>query len=175
MYKAEASINLPASQQRVWDYVSNYQNFDQFMSHVERVELEGDQISNWKLRGPLGIPVRWKAVTKDFQPPRHLSWQSVDGSLETRGYIQVAEMGGGSKVTVHIEYMPPGGAIGEAFASIFSDPQKLLEHDLEQLGEIVAGWPVEAQDTRHQGYPSNRADGMDTHTGSDMRRNGRNQ
>ncbi|HEU4742799.1 MAG TPA: SRPBCC family protein [Meiothermus sp.] len=155
MYKAEASISVPADQQRVWDYISNYENFDQFMSHVEKVEMEDSRTSVWRLRGPLGIPVTWKAVTTTMEPPRHLGWQSLEGSLKTHGYIQVMPEGSGSRVTVHVEYTPPGGAVGEAFASLFKDPQKMLEQDLEKLGEIISGWPTEAspgpsvRNTRH--------------------------
>ncbi|MDX2008012.1 MAG: SRPBCC family protein [Meiothermus sp.] len=151
MYKAEASISLPASQQRVWDFISNYQNFDQFMSHVEKVQMLDTRTSSWAMRGPLGIPVSWRAITTSFEVPRHLSWQSTDGSLQTTGFIRVEPEGPGSRVTVHVEYVPPLGAIGEAVASVFKDPQRMLENDLEKLGWIVSGWPVEAMDTRPGG------------------------
>ena len=57
MYKAEASAIVPADIGTVWTYISNYHNFDQFMSHVEKVTMLGDRTSEWRLRGPLGIPV----------------------------------------------------------------------------------------------------------------------
>lgn len=148
MYKAEASVDVQASPQRVWDYVSNYQNFDRFMSYVEKVEMLDVQTSQWKLRGPLGIPVSWKAVTTDMTPSSHLAWESTDGVIKTNGFIHVAPEGSGSRVMVHVEYAPPAGALGEAVAKVFSDPQKMLEDDIKNLAEIISGWPAEAKDLR---------------------------
>ncbi|ADH63204.1 cyclase/dehydrase [Allomeiothermus silvanus DSM 9946] len=142
MYKAEASIRVPADQQQVWEYISKYENFDQFMSHVEEVEMEDSRISAWRLRGPLGIPVTWKAVTTVMNPARELAWQSVEGSIKTQGHIRVEPEGDQTRIEVCVEYVPPGGAVGEAFASLFKNPQKMLEHDLENLREIIASWPA---------------------------------
>jgi uncharacterized membrane protein len=148
MYSAEASVYVSSDPHLTWDYVSNYQNFDAFMSNVKEIRLLDDKTSEWHLSGPLGIPVSWKAVTTTWEPPKKLAWQSLEGSLETNGYILVEEEGTGSRVTVNVRYMPPGGAIGEAFASLFKDPQKMLERDLEKLGELIAGYPVEAQNEK---------------------------
>lgn len=148
MYKAEASVRVSAPPQQVWDYVSNYQNFDQFMTHVEKVSKVNGETSEWKLKGPLGIPVGWKAVTTQWQPPNYLAWQSLEGSVKTQGHIRVEPDTRGSRVTVYMEYVPPGGAIGEVFAAIFKNPQKMLEEDLENLAEIASGWP--RQEVRNQ-------------------------
>ena len=145
MYVAEASVKVKASQQKAWDYVSNYQNFDRFMGHVKEVRILSSDTSEWHLSGPLGIPVSWQAITSVKEPPRHLAWHSVKGAIDTKGFIKVEPDGEGSRVTVHIEYQPPGGAAGEAFATLFKDPQKMLETDLEKLGEILSGAPVDAQ------------------------------
>lgn len=148
MYVAEASIKVKASQQKAWDYVSNYQNFDQFMGHVKEIKQLSGDTSEWHLSGPLGIPVSWQAITSVKEPPRHLAWHSVKGSIDTKGFIKIEGDGPGASITVHVEYTPPGGAAGEAFASLFKDPQKMLEGDLEKLGEILSGQPVEAVEGR---------------------------
>jgi uncharacterized membrane protein len=151
MYSAEASVYISSNPQTTWDYVSNYQNFDAFMSNVKRVKSLDDKTSEWHLAGPLGIPVSWKAITTSFEPPRRLAWQSLEGSLETNGFISVTAEGSGSRVTVNVHYAPPGGAIGEAFAQLFKDPQKMLEHDLEKLAELIDDTPVEAVNEKRAG------------------------
>jgi uncharacterized membrane protein len=148
MYSAEASVMVSSDPQTTWDYVSNYQNFDKFMSNVREIKMIDERTSEWHLSGPLGIPVSWKAVTTAFDAPSKLAWQSLEGSLETNGYIFVESNGTGSKVTVNVRYNPPGGAIGEAFTKIFKDPQKMLETDLAKLGELIAGHPVDAQNEK---------------------------
>jgi uncharacterized membrane protein len=148
MYSAEASVDITSDPQITWAYVSDYQNFDKIMSNVREVKKLDDKTSEWHLSGPLGIPVSWKAVTTTFEAPSKLAWQSLEGSLETNGFITVEPSDIGSKVTVNVRYNPPGGAIGEAFTKLFKDPQKMLENDLEKLGELVAGNPVEARNEK---------------------------
>ncbi|MGL4611551.1 MAG: SRPBCC family protein [Trueperaceae bacterium] len=148
MYSAEASVMISSDPQRTWAYISDYKNFDKFMSNVREIKMLDEKTSEWHLSGPLGIPVAWKAVTTTFDAPTKLAWQSLEGSLETNGYILVESSGAGSKVTVNVRYNPPGGAIGEAFTKIFKDPQKMLESDLEKLGELVAGYPVDARNEK---------------------------
>jgi len=142
MFTAEASVTVQADQHRVWEYISNYQNFDKFMSHVKEIRMLSGDTSEWHLAGPLGIPVSWQAITSVKEPPRHLAWHSVKGSIDTKGFIKLEDQGDSTKITVHVEYTPPGGTAGEAFASLFKDPQKMLEDDLKKLGEILSGQPV---------------------------------
>jgi carbon monoxide dehydrogenase subunit G len=139
MYTAEASVNVSANPETTWAYVSNYQNFDKIMSNVKEVKMLSSETSEWHMAGPLGIPVSWKAITTANDAPSRLAWQSTEGSLETNGFITVEPQSGGSRVTVHVEYVPPLGAVGEAVANIFKDPQKMLEHDLSQLDTLISG------------------------------------
>lgn len=155
MYSAEASVNVSSDTQTTWAYISNYQNFDKFMSNVREIKMIDDKTSEWNLSGPLGIPVSWKAVTTTFDAPNKLAWQSLEGSLETNGYITVEPAASGSKVTVNVRYNPPGGAIGEAFTKLFKDPQKMLENDLEKLGELIAGYPVDAKNEKRNSVTTN--------------------
>ncbi len=138
MYTAEASVIVQADPSTTWAYVSNYQNFDKFMSNVNEVKMLDSQQSEWHMSGPLGIPVSWKATTTEFAAPSRLAWKSTEGSLENDGFISVAPEGTGSRVTVHVNYNPPLGAIGEFVATLFKDPQAMLEHDLTQLDALIS-------------------------------------
>ena len=143
MYTAEASVIVQANPSTTWAYVSNYQNFDKFMSNVNEVKMiESQQLesqqSEWHMSGPLGIPVSWKAITTESTAPSRLAWKSIEGSLENDGFISVAPEGSGSRVTVHVNYNPPLGAIGEFVATLFKDPQAMLEHDLTQLDALIS-------------------------------------
>jgi uncharacterized membrane protein len=154
MYTAEASVFVDADPQTAWDYVSNYQNFDQFMPNIKEVKLLQGDTSEWHLSGPLGIPVSWQAITSVQKPPSHLAWHSVKGTIDTKGFIKIEPANAGTgtvgtgtlgtmsaqgaRITVHMEYEPPLGAIGEAFASLFKDPQKMLEQGLEKLADLLS-------------------------------------
>ena len=138
MYTAEASVIVQANPNTTWAYVSNYKNFDKFMSNVNEVKMLDSYQSEWHMSGPLGIPVSWKAMTTEMTAPSRLAWKSTEGSLENDGFISVAPEGTGSRVTVHINYNPPLGAVGEFVATLFKDPQAMLEHDLVQLDALIS-------------------------------------
>ena len=146
MYTAEASVIVQANPNTTWAYVSNYQNFDKFMSNVKEVKMLDSYQSEWHMSGPLGIPVSWKAMNTENTAPSRLAWKSTEGSLENDGFISVAPEGNGSRVTVHINYNPPLGAIGEFVASLFKDPQAMLEHDLTQLDALISTGDVSKSD-----------------------------
>jgi uncharacterized membrane protein len=152
MYTAEASIYVEADQQTAWDYVSNYEHFDQWMSNVIEVNKLSGSDSEWCMSGLLGIPVFWVATTTAIEAPRHLTWHLLEGSVDSKGFIKVEPGGSGSRITVHLEYAPPGGALGEAFASIFKDPQHMLErglgHDQHKVEETET--TAEARQTSRQ-------------------------
>lgn len=144
MSVAQATVRINADQKTAWAYVSNYQNFDKIMSNIEKVEMTGPDTSDWKMHGPLGIPVSWKAITTSMEAPSYLAWKSTEGTIETHGYIRVLPETNGSSVTVFVEYTPPLGGVGEAFAKLFNDPQKQLEDDLSRLGGLIQDAPVVA-------------------------------
>jgi uncharacterized membrane protein len=142
MYTAQASLIVSANQQTTWDFVSNYQNFDQFMPNIKSIVMLEGNLSEWHLSGPLGIPVSWQATTITDAPKR-LAWQSVEGVIDTNGYIELETVEAThTKITVFIEYQPPLGAIGEAFALLFKDPQNMLEEGLAKLGGLLSANPV---------------------------------
>jgi uncharacterized membrane protein len=138
MYTAEASVTVQATPTTAWAYISNYQNFDKFMSNINEVKMLDSQQSEWHMSGPLGVPVSWKAMTTENVAPNRLAWKSTEGSLENDGFISVAPEGTGSRITVHVNYNPPLGAIGEFVATLFKDPQAMLEHDLMQLDTLIS-------------------------------------
>jgi uncharacterized membrane protein len=138
MYTAEASVTVQATPNTAWAYISNYQNFDQFMSNINEVKMLDSQQSEWHMNGPLGIPVSWKAMTTENVAPNRLAWKSTAGALENDGFISIAPEGTGSRITVHVNYNPPLGAIGELMATLFKDPQAMLEHDLTQLDALIS-------------------------------------
>jgi carbon monoxide dehydrogenase subunit G len=165
MYTAEASVNVAADPQTAWEYVSNYQNFDQFMPHIKEIKLLSGDTSEWHLSGPLGIPVTWQAITSIKEAPSHLAWHSTKGTIDTKGFIKIEPSNTGSRITVHMEYQPPLGALGEAFATLFKDPQKMLEDGVEKLGQILHGGEVRVKD-KDETRQSEQTRGMTDPSGS---------
>ena len=142
MQRAEKSIRVNAPAQKVYQFWRNFENFPQFMAHVEEVRVVGgnDRMSHWKIKGPLGKTVEFDSeMTKD-EPGKEIGWNSRGGSMETSGVVTFTEVGDATEVHVLMQwYDTPGGAVGEAVSRMFQNPEKMLEEDLMRFKDIAEG------------------------------------
>jgi len=142
MQRAEKSIRVNAPVEKVYQFWRNFENFPQFMEHVEEVHAVGgnDRLSHWKIKGPLGKTVEFDAEMTQNQPGKQIGWNSRGGSMETSGVVTFTEVDGVTDVHVLIQwYDTPGGAVGEAVSRMFQDPEQMLEEDLQRFKDIVEG------------------------------------
>ena len=115
MQRVEKSIRVAAPIDEVYRFWRNFENFPQFMEHVEEVHLldpEGKK-SHWKLKGPLGVKVEYDAELAKDEPTKTIGWNSSGGSIETTGAVTFADTGDNTQVHVVMQwYDPPAGAVG---------------------------------------------------------------
>jgi uncharacterized membrane protein len=132
----EIIVNAPISQ--VFSFWKNFENFPRFMENIESVQVIGPELTHWKMKGPLGTAVEWDAKTLTVEEDKKISWKSTGGTIETHGGVIFEEVDAErTRVTVGIEYHPPGGAIGEAVAKLFNNPENQLEEDLMRFKKVV--------------------------------------
>src|SRR5687768_12484305 len=109
-------VNAPVAQ--VFEFWKNFENFPRFMENIESIQVIGPDLTHWKTKGPLGTSVEWDAKTIAVVENQKIAWQSTEGTIETHGAVTFEEIDGATKVTVGLEYQPPGGALGEAVAKM---------------------------------------------------------
>ena len=133
------SIEVEAPVDDIFRYWSNFENFPTFMSNVEEVRMSAQDISHWRVKGPLGTSVEFDAKTTEMDPNRGIGWNTVDGEVMTSGEVRFEETTPGrTQVDVTMNYAdPPGGAVGEAVANILSSPERNLKEDLQNFARIV--------------------------------------
>ncbi|MFC4438794.1 MULTISPECIES: SRPBCC family protein [Natrialbaceae] len=71
----------------------------------------------WHVRGPLDRRVEWQTRTVEDRPGELLRWESLDGAVvphEVTIRFQPAPGDRGTKVTLEVQYDPPGGSLGNA-------------------------------------------------------------
>jgi uncharacterized membrane protein len=142
MQRAEKSIRVNAPAEKVYQFWRNFENFPQFMEHVEAVRAVGgnDRMSHWKIKGPLGKSVEFDAELVTDEPGKQIAWNSRGGEMETSGAVTFTELGADTEVHVLMQwYDTPGGAVGEAVSRMFQSPEKMLEEDLQRFKDIVEG------------------------------------
>jgi uncharacterized membrane protein len=133
------SIHIDASPDKVYELWSNYENFPHFMSNVVEVRDLGNRRSHWVVRGPAGTEFRFDSVLTEQSRPRRLAWRSEPGAeIEQSGSVEFQPSRGGTRVTVHMSYIPPAGAIGHGLAAMIgSDPERKMEEDLGRMKAVI--------------------------------------
>lgn len=139
--RVNESLEIEAPVEQVFTYWSNFENFPNFMKNIEEVRMTGADTSHWKAKGPLGKSVEWDARTTEMDPNRGIGWNSTGGDVETSGEVRFEEIGPlRTRIELTMNYSdPPGGAIGEAVAKTFQNPERIVREDLENFKQLVEG------------------------------------
>lgn len=135
----QKTINIAATPEEVFAFCATWENFPRFMSHVREVQGEGQQ-SHWVVDGPAGMPVSWDALVTEFIPNQLLAWKSQEGSaIRQAGMLRVdPNPDGTTRLSVHISYNPPAGALGHAVATLLgANPQRQLDEDFQRLQSLI--------------------------------------
>lgn len=135
----EKDLQVNAKVEKVFAFVSQFENFPRFLSHLSEVTHVGDQDGRWRwtLAGPAGLT--WEAQESYHVPNQLIAWESVEGSvIATCGSIRFERSAGGTRLSVRIAYTPPGGAIRQAVVTALGgNPRKQLDRDLARIKSLV--------------------------------------
>lgn len=133
------TINQPI--ELLYRFWRNLENLPQFMRHLVSVEKVTDTISHWRAKGPAGSVVEWDAEIFNEIPNKLIAWRSLEGAdVVSAGSVNFdAEPGGrGTRVTVHLQYSPPGGKVGAAIAKVLgADAETEIRDDLRRFKQLV--------------------------------------
>ncbi len=130
-------VNAPVDQ--VFRFWSDYQNFPRFMRNVREVTVSEDR-SYWVVSGPGGMALEWTSELVRMEPNVLIEWRSLPGSkVRHDGSVRFEPAGdGGTRVTVCLRYVPPGGALGHAVASLLgADPKSEMDADLMRMKTMI--------------------------------------
>ncbi|MGZ8289071.1 MAG: SRPBCC family protein [Telluria sp.] len=139
MVEVSSSIRIDAPPEKVYELWSNYENFPHFMSNVSEVRDLGNRRSHWVVKGPGGVEFKFNSVLTERSSPHRLAWRSEPGAeIEQAGSVDFHPSRGGTRVTVHMTYMPPAGVAGHALASVLgSDPESKMDEDLARMKAFI--------------------------------------
>jgi len=138
------TINQPI--ETLYRFWRNLENLPRFMRHLESVERITDTISHWRAKGPAGFIVEWDAEIHNEVANKLIGWRSLEGAdVVSAGSVNfdVAPGERGTRVTVHLQYSPPGGKVGAAVARLFGrDAATEIREDLRRFKQLVEAGEV---------------------------------
>lgn len=136
----ERSVTIQKPRQEIYRFFRNFENLPRFMRHLESVQVHNGR-SHWRAKAPGGMSVEWDAEILEERPGDLLRWRSLPGSdVAHFGSVRFsdAQNGKATEVTVHLEYVPPAGSIGQVLAKLLGDdPETEVEEDLHQLKDMM--------------------------------------
>lgn len=134
------TISVNASQEVLYSFWRDFQNFPRFMRHLKQVEvLEGNR-SRWIAHAPVGSSVEWEAEMTQDVPNQRIAWRTINGDVNHSGAVRFepAPGGRGTEVRVELNYRPPLGALGSAVAWLLGEePEFQIQEDLRKFKQIV--------------------------------------
>jgi uncharacterized membrane protein len=139
--RVEHVLTINRSIEDVYRYWRDFQNFPNFMRHVESVEVLGNGRTRWRAKAPAGMSVQWEAETLLDRENEWIAWHSVEGSqIENSGSVRFHRAPGarGTEVRVQLEYHPPAGRLGRGVAWLFGEePEQQVKDDLRRFKQLM--------------------------------------
>jgi uncharacterized membrane protein len=157
--RSEASIEVAAPPQAVWDFISDPARALHYMAGITRWEVVSDKPSGLGARYRILLRVRSAEVgglveVVEYSEPRDLAWTSVTG-IDQRGRWRLRERPGGrTKVQFRLSYGVAGAGIFGALSERIAAPtvRDHLERTVRQLKR-----QVEHEEQRRQAAERRRA------------------
>jgi uncharacterized membrane protein len=147
------TINRPP--EFLYQFWRDFKNLPQFMYHLESVQPTDERRSHWVTKGPGGQRIEWDSEITAEQPNQMSAWRSLPGGdVDNSGSVQFEPRPGGrgTIVRVQLEYLPPGGMLGAAFAKLFNRaPEQQMSDDLRRFKQVIETGEIVRSDGSPEG------------------------
>jgi len=134
------SVTIQRPKDEVYREWRNFKNLQNFMQHVERIDVLSPERSHWVVKAPAGMTVEWDSIVTEDRPNELIAWKSAEGAdVRNTGRVEFKDApGGGTEVRAVLAYEPPGGAIGEALAKLLGEePSIQAQDDLHRFKDMM--------------------------------------
>src|SRR5215211_5356268 len=124
--RVERAMTVNRPKEELYQMWRDFENLPRFMEHLESVQVDDANSgrSHWVAKGPLDRRVEWDSELIEEHENELLVWKSLPGSMvESMGRVEFMDAPGGrgTIVRVSMEYNPPAGSLGAAFAKLFQE------------------------------------------------------
>jgi uncharacterized membrane protein len=134
------AITVAVPRDEVYRFWRTLSNLPRFMSHLERVDVLGDNRSHWVAKAPVGMHVAWDAEIINEVEPEVIGWRSLPGAdVASAGSVNFRNAPqSGTEIVVRLQYDPPAGRLGSWIAATFGEePSQQIREDLRRLKQFL--------------------------------------
>jgi uncharacterized membrane protein len=151
------AVTINRSAEDLYNFWRNPANLPSIMKYVESVEYISPERAHWTIKLPAGAKSEFDAEVYTDVPNEVISWRSLPGSqIPNAGSIRFkpAPVDRGTEVTLTIEFVPPGGALGQAVMKMFNEaPSQYIGQYLRDFKMIMET----GEQATTEGQPSGRS------------------
>ena len=153
--RMKKSVTVNSSPEDLYSYWRRIENLQPlFPKNVLAVKMVDNTRSYWTLRGPGGGELKWTAEITIDRENEMIGWRSVGrADLDNAGYIRFDRADGdaGTVVTVALQYNPPAGKLGAAYATLMGEkPEVELEQALRKFKELMEAGEIRRRDVKQR-------------------------
>jgi uncharacterized membrane protein len=137
------SFLIERAPEELYNFWRNFENFPQFMTHLESVKKIDDRRSHWIAKAPsiYGGKVEWDAEITAEEPNSRIAWRALpDSDVQHRGEVRFTRARGdrGTMVRVEMDYTPPAGQVGRWVAKLFGEePEQQVRDDVRNFKRLM--------------------------------------
>ena len=159
--QVQRSVTLNRRRDELFRIWRNFENLPRFMKHLKSVRVSNTDNgrSHWVTTGPLGREIEWDSEIIEERENEYLAWSSLPGSfVESKGSVHFvdAPAGRGTILYVSMEYQPPAGSLGAAFARLFGEePGQQVHDDLRHFKQMMETGEVASVEGQTSGRNQN--------------------
>jgi len=138
---ATRSVTIKRSAEDLYNFWHEPANLPEVIGYVESVQVTGDKRAHWTVKAPGGATVEFDVEVYTDTPNEVISWRSLpESDLQNAGSVRFrpAPADRGTEVTLTVEFVPPGGAIGQALLKMFGDvPNQYVGQYLREFKQMM--------------------------------------
>lgn len=108
---------------------------------IKEVHVIDEQRSKWTVKGPLGKDFSWVAEITRFEEDHRIAWRTLEGDIKTSGQVTFKDLpqDNNTEMTVMMQYVPPGGKVGEVASKVLEGPRGKLSEGLHDFKKYAEG------------------------------------
>lgn len=160
--RVSGAVTIQRTAQELYSVWHRFAELPRYIDDLRSVERLDNTLTRWTVRGPAGKDYTWDAEIINDEPNKRIAWRTTDDKMVANaGTVSFRELPfqRGTEVKAIIEYIPPAGSLGEAFAKmVHGDPKTLVQRALFRFRQLMEAGEVSTV----QGQPVGEGNRSDT-------------